>query len=186
MILIISTCANKLHEAEFVKPIENILKENEIEFLTRHYKEVRESELTAVDKIIISGTSLDDFEYLKDISLFEWLRETDKPVLGICSGMQIIGLVFGAESKKFKEIGFYKERFENEFLGLGKDGEDVEVEVYHLHNSYITLPEGFESYSKSYPKKVVQAMKHKEKEIYGVLFHPEVRNHEIIFIFCKK
>jgi GMP synthase (glutamine-hydrolysing) len=185
MILIISTCADKLHEAEFVKPIENFLKENDIEFLTRHYKEVRESELGAVDKIIISGTSLDDFQYLKDISLFNWIKDTDKPVLGICSGMQIIGLVYGAESKKFKEIGFYKERFEREFLGLGKDEDDVEVEVYHLHNSYITLPKDFESYAKSYPKKIVQAMKHKQKEIYGVLFHPEVRNQEILFMFCK-
>jgi GMP synthase-like glutamine amidotransferase len=181
MILIISTCADKLHETEFVKPIENVLKENKINFISKFYKEINDSDLSNAEKIIISGTSLEDYEYLKDISLFFWLKKTDKPVLGICSGMQIIGLVYGSESKENKEIGFYKEVFDREFLGLKVD---QEVEVYHLHNSYITLPNEFEEYSKSYPSKVVQAIKHKEKEIYGVLFHPEVRNHEMIVNFC--
>ena len=33
MILIISTCADKLHEKECVTPIENVLKENNIEYM---------------------------------------------------------------------------------------------------------------------------------------------------------
>ena len=100
---------------------------------------------------------------------------------GLFAGMQIIGLVFGGESRKEKEIGFYKERFDREFLGIKKDSE---IEVYHLHNSYITLPSDFESYSEA-NNGIVQAMKHNSKEIYGVLFHPEVRNPEIIVSFCK-
>jgi GMP synthase (glutamine-hydrolysing) len=32
---------------------------------------------------------------------------------------------------------------------------------------------------------VVQAVKHKERPIYGVLFHPEVRNKNLILEFLK-
>ncbi len=182
MILIISTCADVLHENEFVKPIENILNENDIWYYTKHYKEVNDKDLKKCSKVIISGTSLEDNQYFKDISLFFWIKEFHKPILGICSGMQIIGLVFNGKTKKMKEIGFYKERFLRNFLSIqfNKD-----IEVYHLHNSYVTLPKEFESYAISYPEKVVQAMKHTSKEIYGVLFHPEVRNPGMILEFCK-
>jgi anthranilate/para-aminobenzoate synthase component II len=34
-------------------------------------------------------------------------------------------------------------------------------------------------------KEIVQAVKHQTKEIYGVLFHPEVRQKEMIANFVK-
>ena len=44
------------------------------------------------------------------------------------------------------------------------------------------LPKDFIKFTKS---KIPQAIKHKEKKIYGVLFHPEVRNKELILNFVK-
>ena len=38
MILIISVCQEKIHEFEFVRPIESVLKEKNLPFLTKHYK----------------------------------------------------------------------------------------------------------------------------------------------------
>ena len=93
--------------------------------------------------------------------------------------MQIISLVFGAEIKSKEEIGFYSEFFEREFLGVGD-----EREVYHLHNSFPTAPEEFEIFSKS-SFGIPQAIKHSAKEIYGVLFHPEVRNKVMIVQFAR-
>ncbi|MCK5150144.1 hypothetical protein KAJ87_04430 [Candidatus Pacearchaeota archaeon] len=177
MILLISTCKEKFHELEFVKPIEKILSENKISFFTKHHKEITKSDLNKTKKIILSGTSLKDNHFLKDLKNFEWIKETNKPLLGICAGMQIIGLLFNGKLRNKKEIGFYKEDFKKEFLGL-----KGEQEVYHLHHNYTILPKDFIKFTKS---KIPQAIKHKEKKIYGVLFHPEVRNKELILNFVK-
>lgn len=174
MILIISTCKEKLHELEFVKPIEKILKEINVKYFIKNYKKISKEDLGKSEKIIISGTSLKDNEFIKGIEKFNWIKNYDKPLLGICAGMQIIGLIFGGKLRKKREIGYYKENFVKNFLGL-----ENEYEVYHLHNYYISLPKDFEVYSESIGK-IPQAIKHKSKKIYGVLFHPEVRNRKLI------
>jgi len=38
--------------------------------------------------------------------------------LGICAGMQIIGLLYGSRLKKNTEIGQIRIKFQKEFLGL--------------------------------------------------------------------
>jgi len=177
-ILLISTCKEKLHELEFVKPVEEILKNGKLDYFTKNYKDIEKEDLDNYEKIIICGTSLKDNDFLNYIANFEWIKETRKPILGICAGMQIIGLVFGGRINNKIEIGFYSEDFKKEFLGLmGKQ------EVYHLHNNFVDFPKEFEEFTNS---NIPQAVRHKNKEIYGVLFHPEVRNKEVILDFCKK
>jgi len=182
MILIISTCKEKLHELEFVRPIENILKKNRISYLTKHYMILNKNDVNKADKIIICGTSLQDFDYVNHIDKFSWIKDINKPIFGICSGMQIIGIVHNGNNKKKTEIGFYKEKFSKNFLNIK---ENTEKEVYHLHNNYIDFSKlnDFEICSKS--GRVSQAVKHKNKKIFGVLFHPEVRNKEIILNFAS-
>ena len=177
MMLIISTNSEPLHELEFVKPIEKILSENKIKFKTIHYSNLKSSDLSSANKIIISGTSLKDNQFVKDIKKFEWIKNYEKPLLGICAGMQIVSLIFGAKLKKKTEIGFYKENFSKEFLSIIS-----EHKVYHLHNNYTTLPKEFKSFTEN---KIPQAIKHKSRNIYGVLFHPEVRNKKIIEEFVQ-
>lgn len=181
MILIISVCAEKLHELEFVKPVEKILKENSKEYFVKNYSELNEEDLKKADKIIICGTSLKDNEFLKNMKNFEWIKDSEKPILGICAGMQIILLAFDnkLKIKQKTELGFYTEKFTRDFLGIKKNSE---TEVYHLHNNYAALPGNFISFTKS---RISQAIKHSSKEIYGVLFHPEVRNKEIIENFIN-
>jgi len=177
MILIISTCSEPMHEMEFVKPIEKILKEKNKLFKTIHYSKLHNSNIEKTSKIIICGTSLKDNKFLKDIKKFEFIKNYNKTILGICAGHQIISLIFGAKLKKQTEIGHYFEFFDEPFLSL-----EGEHEVYHLHNNYTTLPKDFIKFTKS---KIPQAIKHKEKQIYGVLFHPEVRNKKLIEEFIK-
>jgi len=177
MILVINICKEKLHYYEFVKPIEEILKQNGAAFKTIHYKNLNEKILANSEKIIICGTSLFDDYFISDVNNFLWIKRIKKPILGICGGMQIIQLVYGSKIKKKSEIGFFKENFKKDFLGLYG-----EIEVYHLHNNYCSLSSDFLEFCFS---EIPQAIKHKKKEIYGVLFHPEVRNKDLIDSFVK-
>ncbi len=198
MILIINTCKEKLHYLEFVRPIEEIVKK-ESKFFTKHYFEVNLKDLEKAEKVIICGTALKDFEYDREMMAFSWLRGFEKPILGICAGMQIIVKTFDGnlsvlENSEFlgrqksrgffsekKEIGLIKVKFDKDFLEIKKG----EVEAYALHKSdVIGLGKDIEVYGKS--KKGIQAIKLKSKEIYGVMFHPEARNREIVENFCKK
>lgn len=176
MILIINICKEKLHYLEFVKPIEDILKNNKIDFFTKHFKELQENDIKKSSKVIICGTSLYDNEFMKYLNEFKWILTYEKPILGICAGMQIIGILYSGKIKKKIEIGFYKEYFKKEFLGF-----KGEQEVYHLHNYYIYGIKNFIIYSGN---DIPQAIKHKTKQFYGVLFHPEVREKHLIKNFC--
>ncbi|MFA5992841.1 MAG: hypothetical protein WC796_03995 [Candidatus Pacearchaeota archaeon] len=181
MILIISTCKNSLHELEFVRPIESILMENNISFLTKHYTNINKSDLTKAEKIIISGTSLADNDFLKkeNLAKFNWIKTTNKPVLGICAGAEIVGLIFNSQLKEKKQIGLINVQFNNDFLSLKKG----KHEVYNLHGLYPELNKQFNVYAQA--DSCPQSFKHKIKPIYGVLFHPEVRQKELIVSFSN-
>ena len=173
-----------MHYLEFVKPIEDILKKEKIEYKTIYYKKIIDKELLnkKLEKIIICGTSLKDNEYLKNLDYFKWIKfpKLNKPILGICGGMQIISLIFGGVLVENKEIGQIKIKFEKEFLNFKPSFN----EVYLLHN-YAVINNEFEVFAHSQEFEISQAIKHKTKPIYGVLFHPEVRNKELIIEFCR-
>jgi GMP synthase-like glutamine amidotransferase len=178
MILIISTCKHKLHENEFVIPIQNILSNQNIKFETIHYNSLENLNFDPYKKIIICGTALKDNKYLEHLDKFEFLKNLGIPVLGICSGMQILGLINDAKLEKIKEIGMTKISILHENKLFKTD-----LNAYTLHgNSLINLDE-FEIIAKS--DSCTQAIKLKNKEQYGILFHPEVRNEQIIIKFIS-
>jgi GMP synthase (glutamine-hydrolysing) len=109
---------------------------------------------------------------------FQWLKETEKPVLGICAGMETIGMVFGARLVKCLEIGM------THIISL-KDNPlfSADFKAYSLHSYCVETSEEFEVWAKS--AKCIQFIKHKTKPIYGALFHPEVRNQELIKRFIE-
>ena len=146
--------------------------------VVRHYSEVGADDVGRCEKIILSGAALKDCAYLDDVRKFMWLLDVDVPVLGICAGMQIIGAVFGSVVGRCREIGMTDvETVGKNPLFSGK------FSAYELHNRVVDVPRDFFVLAKS--KLCVQGMKHKSKEIYGVLFHPEVRNREIIERFVE-
>ena len=58
-----------------------------------------------------------------------------------------------------------------------------DFEAYELHNNSLTELFEFEILAES--GNSVQAITHKEKDIYGIIFHPEVRNENIILNFVN-
>jgi len=177
MILIIKTPNRKLHDLEFVKPIEDVLKRDKFEFKSVHYSKINLELLNTADKIIISGTSLKDNTYLDSINEFSWIEDFNSPILGICGGMHILGLVYKGEIKKRQEIGLKKINFNYNFLGF--QGEHV---VYELHNLNI---ESNKFNTAAVSNSSIQAIKHKKKPFFGVQFHPEVRNKNLLVNFAN-
>ncbi len=162
---------------EFVLPIVSIAEELE-KCVVKHYLEVNEKTLSSYDKIILSGSALKNTETLDQTARFTWIKDCDKPVLGICAGMQTTGLVFGGRLEKCREIGM------TEIATLKANRLfSSTFKAYTLHNYALVPSAEFEVLAES--AKCVQAIKHKQKNIYGVLFHPEVRNKEVIQQFIN-
>ena len=166
-LLIINTCSNRLSEKEFVLPFEDK------NTRTNHYKYLKD--LNWADKILITGTALEDNEYIKDLNKFNWLKEIDKPILGICSGAQIVASLFGGKIIKNQELGMVNVKG----TLFGKK----DFQVYSLHQNGISELNEFDILVKSNDS--IHAIKHKSKEIYGVIFHPEVRNNWVIEKFIE-
>jgi GMP synthase (glutamine-hydrolysing) len=134
----------------------------------------KDDNLAHFDAIVLSGapillTEIDPTPYLLHLS---WIKTYNKPLLGICFGHQIIGLLYGArvskmrEDRQFQEIEVVKDDVLFERLP------DV-FEMQEDHCEHISIPQGFDLLACS-DACINEAMKHREKPLYGVQFHPEV------------
>ncbi len=169
MILIISTCSDQLSELEFVKPLEDLIGSK-----AKHYATLTPDDIAKADKIIIAGTALKDFKYLQHD--FSWLKECEKPVLGICAGMQALAQAHGVELEDFTAIGPQpvEVRAENKLA-------EGSFSAYFLHTK--TGTGSFKVLATTNNKPCM--IKHPEKEQYGCIFHPEVLNTDILTNFMK-
>ncbi len=122
--------------------------------------------------IIISGNPT----LIKDtgtsfLSDFEVLREFHVPVLGICFGHQVIGLLHGGvvslgrEDRDFRPMEILTANLL--FQGLAED-DDFKQD----HTEEVSLPEGFAHLATS-SHCHNEAMMHPDRPLFGVQFHPE-------------
>ena len=162
---------------EFVLPIVSIAEKLE-KCTVKHYLEVNEKSIDDYDEIILSGSALKDTVTFDQIARFKWLKECDKPVFGICAGMQTIGLVFGGRVEKCLEIGMTEIVTSKENVLFSST-----FKVYALHNYALVPSAEFEVLAES--ESCVHAIRHRYKDLYGVLFHPEVRNKEFVERFIN-
>ena len=176
--LLISTCAYALNDREFVFPISEILGENKHDIL--YFEDCNEKIVSSYNRIIICGTTLQDSFYIGWLQFFDdLLKNFDGPILGICSGMQILTSIFGISGLIDNvEIGMV----EVETLKPNKLFEGT-FQAYNLHRYSVQDSDKFSVLAKS--DNCIQAVKHVSKEIFGISFHPEVRNEEIISNFLK-
>jgi len=157
---------------EFVLPIVSVAKELD-ECVVKHYTELGIEDTSECDCLILSGTPLKDNATLSQPEKFEWIKTCGKPLLGICAGMQTLGLAHGLQLKRCLGIGMTQITTVNENPLFSS-----QFQAYTLHNFSVEPSSEFEVLAES--TQCIQAIKHKQQDLYGVLFHPEVRNKEII------
>ena len=107
----------------------------------------------------------------------ELIKKSSVPILGVCLGHQAIGAAFGGNIIKAPEIFHGKlSRVEHNQKKIF-NGIDSPYSVVRYHSLIIekdSLPNELEitGVLEDNPK-VIMAIEHKEKPIYGVQFHPE-------------
>ena len=172
MILLIDLCWKKdsLSASEFVAPIANIVRKSGDELRIIHYLDVNENAISCADRIILCGTALMDNSFSENPQAFDWIKGCEKPLLGICAGLQAISFSFGGKIIECCEIGMQKITIRKSDVLFS---EKNDFEAYCLHNFSIRLPQDFDILAES--ENCIQAIKHKSRTIYGVMFHPEVR-----------
>jgi len=162
-------------------------------------KVIRNDELTIEqiqelnpEKIILSpgpatpddaGITLDVIKYFGDTT----------PILGICLGHQSIAQSFGGEVIKAPKMMHGKtskiEVLEEDTLFKNLPKTLTETRYHSLTVNKINLPSNILVTSKSLDDDEIMSLKIKEKEIYGVQFHPESvmseYGHEILDNFLK-
>lgn len=180
MILIVNVCSDGLSYFEFVKPVEDILKKARVGSFTRHFLSLNQRDISRPEKVIICGAALKDFSYLGRIEKFTWIMKADKPILGICAGMQILAKLSDNELIESTRIGRHRVKIVRKNSLTSK----AEFYSYFLNSKAVELNREFEILGKSGDLECM--VKHKRRRVYGCLFHPEVLNPEIITNFLQE
>ena len=132
-------------------------------------------------KVLLQGKSIqeDDVAYERDeteINLIDWAEKNDKPIIGVCRGMQVLNAYFGGRLSKVdakqhvaKEhaLDFKKGDFETFYLN--------EFIVNSYHNWGIEVDGLAESLDPlaTYGTTEVEAFKHQLYSFLGIMWHPE-------------
>ncbi|RXK18572.1 glutamine-hydrolyzing GMP synthase [Macrococcus sp. DPC7161] len=99
------------------------------------------------------------------------------PVMGICYGMQLMTKLLGGSVERANEREYGKAVITAQTHSLfTKLPEEQTVWMSHS-DKVITIPEGFDVIAHS-PSCQYAAIENKERQLYGVQFHPEVRHSE--------
>ena len=126
------------------------------------------------DKIIFSGspTFLTEVDHAPYLNRYACIKEGKVPVLGICFGHQVMGLLHGATIFRGEairtRIPIHVVKQDHLFAGLNEV-----TDMNEDHTEGITLPAGFIhlAYSQKY---AIEAMRHPTSPLWGTQFHPEV------------
>jgi len=182
-ILVVNLFIGPKRRSSFNKLVARV-KEAGGEASTANHQSLPDSEpslLTKYDGIILSGTealytrTADRKQFEK---FFEFLPKIAVPVLGICGGHQALAIAYGGEvAKSGRHIeGFRTVELEDKDHLLA--GLTAKIRVMQSHYEEVKrLPPKFVRIAKSKDTKI-EAMKHEEKLVYGVQFHPERWNEE--------
>lgn len=144
-----------------------------MDVLSIPFDELSSEDLGQYKGIIFSGapklvTEINMGPYLEVV---EWIKTTETPVLGICFGHQLLGMLFGAHASRMREDRDWQtiEVYEESPLF---DRLPTEIQMMEDHCETISIPPGFELLASS-DACINEAMQHKKRPLYGVQFHPE-------------
>lgn len=166
---------------------EAISKIEDVEFVVIHHSEISKEKLDKIspDLIYASGRATYDWtleEILEDYDKeLKVLKDTIIPWLGVCAGEQLIAVAYGGgfgkmietadDEEAIRETGFPAINIINDAPLL--ENLDNPFHCFELHRDEVkSLPDEFILLASTEMCKF-QAIKHKEKNLYGVQFHPE-------------
>jgi GMP synthase (glutamine-hydrolysing) len=182
MIVLLDLCyrPGSLGEDEFVRPIADIVKNCGYQYTICHYTEWDSLDLRRVRGVILCGTPLKDNLFAENPEVFQWILQISAPVLGICAGMQALALAYGGTIIETPEIGMTIVRS----LAPGDPiFYESEWTAYELHRFCGVFGSEFVVLAQS--DTCVQAVRHRTDPVYGVIFHPEVRNTWVVERFLN-
>lgn len=140
----------------------------------KKWNEITSREYEDFALIILSGgTGMAIENHEQDLATeMELIRRSDKPIIGICLGFELICHVFGAKMEKEEE----RERgvieidvVEQNPIFNGK----VKLKVFMAHKWHVRSVEP-DLIVLAKTAKGVDVVKHKDRPIYGFQFHPEL------------
>ena len=182
MILLVDLCYRdgSLGFEEFVLPVARIVEGEGAGYRIVHYTRQPGKAPPGCDGIILCGTPVMDNGFLGDLASFSWIPETDLPVLGICAGMEVLALLAGGRVFSCPEIGMTEIRVTaQDPIVPGNRA----FEAYELHANGCTLPPGYLPLAES--DRCIQVFRDPVRPVYGVMFHPEVRNEWVVGRFLS-
>ncbi|HEX8746091.1 MAG TPA: gamma-glutamyl-gamma-aminobutyrate hydrolase family protein [Pyrinomonadaceae bacterium] len=141
--------------------------------------------------IILSGQSHPWESYTAEslAGVFDVIRHARQPLLGICGGHQQIALCYGARVDVMKRLetgttGYEGCLRERGFFEVETDGDAIfkglphRFSVWHSHFDEVKeLPSGFRR-TASNETCALQAMRHAQRPLFSVQFHPELFDEE--------
>ena len=129
-------------------------------------------------------------DYLDEITMsaIKLFYESDKPILGICRGLQILNVYFGGslhqDIPNHKDVT-HKIFVEDNNILFDYYGKEFEVNSIH-HQCINRLAEDFDCLARA-EDGVIEAFMHNSGKILGTQFHPErIENGAQIFEIFKK
>ncbi|NMC08639.1 MAG: C26 family cysteine hydrolase domain-containing family [Candidatus Lokiarchaeota archaeon] len=162
------------------------------------------AELERADGAILSGSPLNVSVMDKEMDMAEkpffealegYIRRASVPVLGICFGHQLAGHAFGCKVDKYAPLD--PTPAEKDAVGMlrigpgfdllrrfpGYKNRPVDVSVEWKHQEEVRDGDAFAKHFINYASTTackIQATRHRDKQIYGVQFHPESRKDDIL------
>lgn len=157
----------------YIDKIKLLLNKNSFEIFNFN-DESLSSDLSRFDAVILSGghvLTLNDhvYDFSKEINI---VLNSNLPIFGICFGFQLIASVFGATLIEMKSL-------EKGIIEINKNSDDIlfegvdNFEVFENHRLVIKNVSD-KLVALAYSKDGIEIIKHIDKPIYGVQFHPEM------------
>lgn len=168
----------------FTTPIEQLITKCGSSSVLIEYADCLGFNFNDIDGAILTGSPQGDDIVAHHLPYFKWIKDFEKPLLGICAGHHITGFLYGATLLRSEE----PEAGDFEITITKPDPLFTDMPntftVKQMHNDSVSLPADFELLASS-ETCTNQLMRHKQKPIYTCQFHPEFYNHTLFTNFIR-